>query len=379
MRAYIAEIEIDVKQIKGENEALKSALDKFNLEKSQDLDKMQKDTLQKELNLLQSLKELKIEKSKLETDLKEVEEENQELVSRVEELTKRLETLNEEVETLQGDREQFEKAFEKLIEDKDLYNEKFNHLLEEHKDLEIENNKIKQELMQAENELISQANQLELFTKQESFTRRELQKEHEDKLEEQYRRLREDLLKEKRLKEEQENIVSGLRSELGSKKQDLQQLSLENNELKQQLTKLENTSKRTLEELTERHRKQVKDMQMDYEFMVDKRVKDLNSTEQSSELDWISMESKRYTHDEKFQMNFPNNVLKKTLSQAIGKDGNELYEARAKFLNELRMVESRYDEKIIEKTKEVLIKVKNEYKPLIGEYKSKLFSSNNQS
>lgn len=51
----------------------------------------------------------------------------------------------------------------------------------------------------------------------------------------------------------------------------------------------------------------------------------------------------------------------------------EIYENRSKFINDLRTVESKYEEKLEIRAKDILLKVKNEYKPLIQDYQSKGF------
>jgi hypothetical protein len=49
---------------------------------------------------------------------------------------------------------------------------------------------------------------------------------------------------------------------------------------------------KNLNSMTERHKKEISEIQGDYNFMMNQRVQNLNYSEQSSDLDWISRDSK---------------------------------------------------------------------------------------
>ena len=55
-----------------------------------------------------------------------------------------------------------------------------------------------------------------------------------------------------------------------------------------------------------------------------------------------------------------------------GVHADEIYQTRVQFLKELKALESQYELKMKERSKEILTKVKEEYKPLIQDLKSNI-------
>lgn len=126
--------------------------------------------------------------------------------------------------------------------------------------------------------------------------------------------------------------------------------------------------------MTERHKKEISEIQGDYNFMMNQRVQNLNYSDQSSDLDWISRDSKTLENLINENRLFDQNMNLISSERGNEKDAvlaDELYQARARFLKELRALEGQYELKMKERTKEILNKVKEEYKPLITDLKRK--------
>lgn len=94
--------------------------------------------------------------------------------------------------------------------------------------------------------------------------------------------------------------------------------------------------------MTERHKKEISEIQGDYNFMMNQRVQNLNYSDQSSDLDWISRDSKTLENLINENRLFDQNMNLISSERGNEKDAvlaDELYQARARFLKELRALE----------------------------------------
>lgn len=100
----------------------------------------------------------------------------------------------------------------------------------------------------------------------------------------------------------------------------------------------------------------------------------LNMSEESSEIGWMSSDSRNQSKhfaekyfDQNMNLLSSDRVLNLNQRNDAAIDSDGLIQARSQFLKELRELESQNEIRLRERTKEILVKVKEEYKPLIDE------------
>jgi len=349
MAFSLNKLDSSYKDLHNEYEVLRLDFTKASGDSKQHIEATNQASLEKEIELLKTIKELKL-------SIQETNAENTALSEEITSLREVIAEFEENLDNISGENEEIKEALNSLTteckewEDKcqELFNELEGSKSQVHK-LKIENDHFKSTLQQKQDEYTA-------LSKRISAEKQKIEERSERGFQEQKNSLIErinSLEQENQSKSKHNNRFS---LELRDKEFEIERLQRERDSLSGKCKALELEMKQTLSSLHDKHRREIEAVKEEYNSMVESRAREkLKSSSNPSDIGG-HFRLEVQSQGEKLQSE----------------------ESKSRHFKQLKHLEYKFNEKLIENTKEILVRLKEEYSPLIDDLKSKLSTVNEE-